>query len=168
MEEYDKVVHQQGLEPWAYWLRVSCSTSWAIGAYPLRYILVYTQSTLFVNIKYLKPCPTELQIFLCDGVYLSSRAVSSQVLSTLCELNFCVRDGNRWILTAINTVFFGLSQPSIKIPPKVPSKLNNLTPKAELIFPPEHSRFSRGQALDRLVLTGLIHHCTYTLSLSTS
>ena len=23
-----------------------------------------------------------------------------------CELNFCVRDGNRWTLTAINTNFF--------------------------------------------------------------
>ena len=24
-----------------------------------------------------------------------------------CELNFCVRDGNRWTLTAINTNSFG-------------------------------------------------------------
>ena len=27
------VVHLQGLEPWAHWLRVSCSTNWARGAY---------------------------------------------------------------------------------------------------------------------------------------
>ena len=26
-------VHLQGLEPWAHWLRVSCSTNWARGAY---------------------------------------------------------------------------------------------------------------------------------------
>ena len=27
------LVHLQGLEPWAHWLRVSCSTNWARGAY---------------------------------------------------------------------------------------------------------------------------------------
>ena len=27
------LVHLQGLEPWARWLRVSCSTNWARGAY---------------------------------------------------------------------------------------------------------------------------------------
>ena len=26
-------MHLQGLEPWAHWLRVSCSTNWARGAY---------------------------------------------------------------------------------------------------------------------------------------
>ena len=29
-----------------------------------------------------------------------------------CELNFCVRDGNRWTLTAINTNSFGRLSPS--------------------------------------------------------
>ena len=29
-----------------------------------------------------------------------------------CELNFCVRDGNRWTLTAINTNLFGRVAPS--------------------------------------------------------
>ena len=38
------------------------------------------------------------------------------------------------------------------------SKLNN-----EVVL--KHNL--QGQALDRLVLAGLIHHCTYTLSLST-
>ena len=32
----------------------------------------------------------------------------------VCELNFCVRDGNRWTLTTINTNFLGYA----------PSKLN--------------------------------------------
>ena len=30
-----------------------------------------------------------------------------------CELNFCVRDGNRWTLTAINTNFVDGSSPSL-------------------------------------------------------
>ena len=30
------LVHLRGLEPRTHWLRVSCSTSWAKGAYPLR------------------------------------------------------------------------------------------------------------------------------------
>ena len=31
--DYTSLVHLQGLEPWAHWLRVSCSTNWAKGAY---------------------------------------------------------------------------------------------------------------------------------------
>ena len=31
------LVHHHGLEPWTHWLRVSCSTNWANGAYFLVY-----------------------------------------------------------------------------------------------------------------------------------
>ena len=34
-----------------------------------------------------------------------------------CELNFCVRDGNRWTLTAINTNSFGRVAPSFMSKP---------------------------------------------------
>ena len=40
--------------------------------------------------------------FLESGGYLSSRAVRPSTLGVR-ELNFCVRDGNRWILSAIVT-----------------------------------------------------------------
>ena len=43
-------------------------------------------------------------LFLClkSGSYLSSRAVRPSTFGVR-ELNFCVRDGNRWILSAIAT-----------------------------------------------------------------
>ena len=31
--DYTSLVHFQGLEPWAHWLRVNCSTNWAKSAY---------------------------------------------------------------------------------------------------------------------------------------
>ena len=37
------------------------------------------------------------------GIYLFSQAVSSQLSSGTSELNFCVRNGNRWDLTVIDT-----------------------------------------------------------------
>ena len=33
------MVHPQGLEPWTHWLRVSCSTNWAKGAYKVIWFL---------------------------------------------------------------------------------------------------------------------------------
>ena len=32
-DAFFRLVHLQGLEPWTHWLRVSCSTNWARGAY---------------------------------------------------------------------------------------------------------------------------------------
>ena len=65
------------------------------------------------------------------------------------ELNFCVRDGNRWNLTAISTGFEDVS-----------SKLN------KGLRCMNHDLY--GQALDRLVLTSCTPHGASTSSLSTS
>ena len=66
------------------------------------------------------------------------------------ELNFCVRNGNRWDLFAINTDYL---------------KLNNYD---LYYFFSTDSPDTLGKALDRLVLTRLTPHDAYTLSLSTS
>ena len=165
-----KVVHQQGLEPWAYWLRVSCSSQlsyWCIQKYLLPII---STSALFVNIKIFEALTPELQTSFCDGVYLSSRAVSSQVFSTLVSLTSVFGMGtggssppstpsvSRFLFSEplFQRYFLRYLQNRITIFPKVNLSLT------------QHLDSSRGQALDRLVLAGLTHHCAYTLSLSTS
>ena len=65
-----------------------------------------------------------------SGNYLSSRAVGPSTLGVR-ELNFCVRDGNRWILSAIVTGMvykrpFGRSyQVSLKVSP-----FNDVSPRS--------------------------------------
>ena len=67
-----------------------------------------------------------------------------------CELNFCVRDGNRWDLIAINTDYW-VYKHTLKIEQrKCGTKICLL-----------------GQALDRLVHASLTCHHAYTLCLST-
>ena len=66
------------------------------------------------------------------------------------ELNFCVRDGNRWDLIAINTDYW-VKKHTLKIEQrKCGTKICLL-----------------GQALDRLVHASLTCHHAYTLCLST-
>ena len=100
--------------------------------------------------------------FVCDGVYLSSQAVASQVFSTQVSL----------------TSVFGMGTGGSS-PPSTPSIFSyhfwypenwiNLTPKAEnLACSIYQISWSWGQALDRLVLAGLTRRRAYTLSLSTS
>ena len=45
-----KMVRPQGLEPWTQWLRVICSTDWAMGAYRCRY-LQYSIEAIFFKLK---------------------------------------------------------------------------------------------------------------------
>ena len=163
------LVHQQGLEPWAYWLRVSCSSQlsyWCIQKYLLPII---STSALFVNIKIFEALTSELQISFCDGVYLSSRAVSSQVFSTLMSLTsvFGMGTGGSSPPSTPSLLRFLLRTAFWKILYKVSSKPNNNLSKVNLSLT-QHLDSIRGQALDRLVLAGLTHHCAYTLSLSTS
>ena len=66
----------------------------------------------------LRPFPTDKKshTFVCDKIKRTSFRMSFIVLALpiftarhqativgVCELNFCVRDGNRWTLTTINT-----------------------------------------------------------------
>ncbi len=66
------------------------------------------------------------------------------------ELNFCVRDGNRWDLIAINTDYW-VYKHTLKI------EQRKCGTKIDLL----------GQALDRLVHASLTCHHAYTLCLST-
>ena len=80
-----KLVHHQGFEPGTHWLRVSCSTNWANGAY--------------LGISRHRPIfPGRLQ---------------PSIFSTH-ELNYRVRNGNGWILVVIDTdySFFWVTIPS--------------------------------------------------------
>ena len=71
------------------------------------------------------------------------------------ELNFCVRDGNRWTLTTINTNFLGYA----------PSKLNI---KSFILHFSATLSLRFGQAFGLLVSVSSIHYCTSTSDLSTS
>ena len=92
------LVHLQGLEPWAHWLRVSCSTNWARGAYGDP----YRNRTDVKGVRGL--CLNRLT----NGPYKSrrlpifTRRFQRTIFGTS-ELNFCVRNGNRWNLTVIVT-----------------------------------------------------------------
>ena len=77
------LVHLQGLEPWAHWLRVSCSTNWARGAY-------YQDAVSNILITMSRRLP------------IFTRRFQRTILGTS-ELNYCVRNGNRWDLTVIVT-----------------------------------------------------------------
>ena len=77
------MVHLQGLEPWAHWLRVSCSTNWARGSY-------YQDAVSNILITMSRRPP----------IFTSSFQLT--ILGTS-ELNYCVRNGNRWDLTVIVT-----------------------------------------------------------------
>ena len=77
------LVHLQGLEPWAHWLRVSCSTNWARGAY-------YQDAVSNILITMSRRLPIFTSRF------------QPTILGTS-ELNYCVRNGNRWDLTVIVT-----------------------------------------------------------------
>ena len=92
------LVHLQGLEPWAHWLRVSCSTNWARGAYGDP----YRNRTDVKGVRGL--CLNRLT----NGPYKSRRLpiFTSRFQLTIfgtSKLNFCVRNGNRWNLTVIDT-----------------------------------------------------------------
>ena len=91
-------MHLQGLEPWAHWLRVSCSTNWARGAYGDP----YRNRTDVKGVRGL--CLNRLT----NGPYKSRRLpiFTSRFQLTIfgtSKLNFCVRNGNRWNLTVIDT-----------------------------------------------------------------
>ena len=87
------------------------------------------------------------------------------------ELNFCVRNGNRWNLTVIDTdrsdwpsitYLLYFVQCFLK---DVPSKLNNHCSHFVIDL---RIQANCGQALDLLVHTCWMDHSTYTLCLSTS
>ena len=51
------LVHHQGLEPGTHWLRVSCSTNWANGAYPLAHSKSNNENSTFQEPKILWSSP---------------------------------------------------------------------------------------------------------------
>ena len=76
------------------------------------------------------------------------------------ELNFRVRDGNGWTLTAINTNFESLH-------PQNRTKRTKVIGTSACIF--LYSNLSSlGQALGILVPVSYIHYCTSTSGLSTT
>ena len=76
------------------------------------------------------------------------------------ELNFCVRNGNRWTLIVKNTNYYEHFKCSLKTEQrKVRTKWNSSYRRTwNLVV----------QALDRLVSLSCIHYCTSTCDLSTS
>ena len=77
------------------------------------------------------------------------------------ELNFCVRDGNRWTLTPINTNY----EIAIHLENRTSCKraVMRLARQSSL-----HSLQIVGQALGLLVSVSCTHYCAYTPDLSTS
>ena len=118
-----KFMHHRGLEPRTHWLRVSCSTNWANGAYKCRHLSIF---------------PGRRQPSIFD----------------VKELNFCVRNGNRWNLFAISTDYL----------------LNWIYSDfySHYFFSYKLLSNTLGKALDRLVPARLTPHSAYTLGLSTS
>ena len=82
-----------------------------------------------------KDCP--FQQFRRIPIFPSRHQLS---IFGVCELNFCVRNGNRWILTAISTGY--------------QSKYPENRTKQKRRMKEERTILNKGQALDRLVSAG--------------
>ena len=109
-------------------------------------------------------------VFLSRRLPIFTRRFQRTILGTS-ELNFCVRNGNRWNLTVIVTdqydwfsitFLFYLVQCFLK---DVPSKLNNHCSHFVIDL---RIQANCGQALDLLVHTCWMDRSTYTSCLSTS
>ena len=91
------------------------------------------------------------------------------------ELNFCVRDGNRWDLAAIVTamVYIRVFSPYISFFLSAFRQIDNCIEHLQDHICQAYFQFAlfsslRDQALDLLVSVGSTHHCAYTPDLSTS
>ena len=73
---------------------------------PTECVFAGNQNTYFPEFKFDKKSPAYWRDFcmLALPIFPASRPAS---IVGADELNFCVRDGNRWTLIAINTNYFG-------------------------------------------------------------
>ena len=121
-----------------------------------------------------------------SGDYLSSRRLTASTFGVK-ELNFCVRNGNRWILFAIITaiaiylvtsvtyiysfITFSLEDLQLHSTFSTNSKFSearkNHRSFVKRFFVKNFLSYYRDQALDLLVSVSYIHYCTYTSDLST-
>ena len=145
------LVRSQGLETWARWLRVSCSTNWAKSAGK--------------RIR-LRKCSRKPHRHKRESRHLPIFAGRLQpTIFGTTELNFCVRNGNRWNLCVIGT-----GQICFKPGLHIFSFTWGMHPQNWIsnCFLSKQSIWSRwGQALDLLVHASWVRHRTYTLCLST-
>ena len=156
------VVHFQGLEPWARWLRVSCSTNWARSAYVLN----------SKSCKTIQPSRSFSEPLLCclkikkakrkAGAYLFSQAVSSQVSSAQQSLTSVFGMGTGGTSAS--------SAPAICSAYRLTySLLRGMHPQNWIINCGQIRSTIKtcGQALDLLVHASSTCHHAYTLCLST-
>ena len=185
-------MHFQGLEPWARWLRVSCSTNWARSAYHgdpwenrtpvcgvrgrrldrltngpwwLERSIIISAGAAFVK-TFFKTSAAPLR----DNNQRESRRLpifpgrlQPSIFGTT-ELNFCVRNGNRWDLCVIGTGHICSAYQ-----PYIFSLLRGMHPQNWIIncLQIRSTIKTCGQALDLLVHASSTRHRAYTLCLST-